>query len=159
MQKYWLLKSEPKVFSIDDLQRDGFATWDGVRNYQARNFMRDEMQVGDLAIFYHSNSDPSGCAGICRICKINIPDHTAWDPTSDNYDPRSSKEKPIWCMVEVEFVKKFPLILPLAEIKKITEFYDHPLLKKNVRLSIMPLNEAQYNILSQIGSQIPQAIC
>ena len=159
MPKYWLLKSEPNVYSIDDLQRDGFATWDGVRNYQARNFMRDEMQLGDLALFYHSNSDPSGCVGICRICKINLPDITAWDPSSDHYDPRASKEKPIWSAVEVEFVKKFAKTLPLSGIKKLPEFREHPLLKKNVRLSIMPLNEAQYYALSQFGSQIPQALC
>ncbi len=159
MPKYWLLKSEPDVFSIDDLQRDGFAYWDGVRNYQARNFMRDEMQVGDLALFYHSNSAPSGCVGICRICRTNIPDHTAWDPQEKNYDSRSSKEKPIWWMVEVEFVKKFHRIIPLSEMKTIPEIQDHPLLKKNSRLSIMPLDETQYNILTQIGSMIPQAIC
>lgn len=112
------MKSEPSTYSIDDLKQDKITCWDGVRNYQARNFMRDEMQVGDLTFFYHSNAQPPGIVGIAKICKTAYPDHTAWNRESRYYDVRSSEEIPIWVMVDISYVKKFPNILPLEELRK-----------------------------------------
>lgn len=147
---YWLMKSEPSVYSIDDLQKDGFSYWEGVRNYQARNFM-EEMRNGDLAIFYHSNGSPSGAAGICRICQEAIPDSTAWDPSSAYYDRRSSPEKPIWMMVEVEFVEKFPKLISLKDLRKIPELNSFKLLEKGSRLSVMPVEPQHFEIIRKLS--------
>ncbi len=136
--KYWLMKSEPDVFSIQDLKRVKKNGWDGVRNYQARNFMRDEMRIGDLAFFYHSNAEPPGIAGIARVCKESHPDPTQFDKKSEYYDPKATKEKPIWFMVEVEFVEEFP-ILPLDALKKEQALKNMPLVQKGTRLSVMPV--------------------
>ena len=149
--KYWLMKCEPSVYSIDHLKNDGFSVWEGVRNYQARNFMRDEMKVGDLALFYHSNATPSGVAGICRVCKEAIPDYTAWDPKSQYFDARASVEKPIWMMVEVEFVEKFPRFVPLPEIRKTAGLDDMELLKTGSRLSIQPVTHKHFEIIKKLG--------
>src|SRR5690606_13531408 len=115
--RHWLMKSEPDVFSIDDLARVGVEPWNGVRNYQARNYMRDQMRVGDLVLFYHSNADPPGVAGVGRICREAYPDHTALDPASEYHDPRATPGNPIWCMVDVEFVEKFPRLVSLDEMR------------------------------------------
>ncbi|MEW6710270.1 MAG: EVE domain-containing protein, partial [Candidatus Riflebacteria bacterium] len=115
--KYWLMKCEPGAYSIEDLKRDGTTSWEGVRNYQARNFMRDEMQPGDLAVFYHSNAEPSGAAGIMKIVKAGYPDHFAFKAGHKYFDQASNPQKPVWYMVDVEFVEIFQRILPLAEIK------------------------------------------
>src|SRR5690348_14287413 len=111
--RYWLMKTEPDVFSIDDLEKKKRAHWDGVRNFQARNFMRDQMKAGDLNLFYHSSTIPPGVAGLARVCREAYPDFTAWDKKSDFFDPRSTPEKPLWMMVDVEFVKKFPRLISL----------------------------------------------
>ena len=117
---YWLLKSEPDCFSIDDLSTRPKQTsaWDGVRNYQARNMMRDEMKVGDLGFFYHSSCTPPGIVGVVEIVKAGYPDHTAWDLDSDHYDPKSTKQKPLWYMVDVKLVKKFKQMITLDELKQ-----------------------------------------
>jgi len=151
MTRYWLMKSEPTSYSIDDLKHDGFTLWDGVRNYQARNYMRDEMAVGDLALFYHSNAFPSGVAGICRICKVGIPDLTALDPNSPYYDKRATKAKPIWCTVEVEYVEKFPYFVPLYEIRESSEFDGLVLLEKGSRLSIIPVENTHFEGIRDLG--------
>jgi len=118
--KYWLMKSEPEVFSIDELAKSKNQTtfWDGVRNYQARNFMRDEMKIGDKVIFYHSNTEPPAAVGICEVVKEAYPDFTAFDPKSKYYDPKSKKENPTWFMVDIKLVKKFDRPVSLEEIKK-----------------------------------------
>lgn len=146
--KYWLMKSEPGSYSIDDLQKDKRTTWEGVRNYQARNFMRDEMKVGDLALFYHSNALPSGVAGICEITKVGIPDDTSWNPKSKYYDPKTDPDNPRWIMVEVKFVKKFPAIIPLSELRKAPELKEMMILKKGSRLSITPLKKREFDYIS-----------
>ncbi len=138
-EKYWLLKSEPITYSIDQLERDRLSRWEGVRNYQARNFMTEQMQVDDLAIFYHSNTKPPGAAGICRISQPAIPDFTAWDLASDYFDPASMPDKPRWYMVEVEFVRKFPRLVSLSEMREDPELEGMLLLQKGQRLSIQPL--------------------
>lgn len=141
---YWLLKSEPDVFSIDDLAKKKRAPWDGVRNYQARNFMRDGMRVGDLVFFYHSNAAPSGIAGIARVASPSYPDPTQFDKKSEYFDPKATKEKPIWMLVDVEFVEKFPSLLPLEALKKEKALHGMPLVQKGTRLSVMPVTEMQW---------------
>src|SRR6185437_1538302 len=108
MANYWLVKSEPSCYSIDDLARDGKTMWDGVRNYQARNFMRDGMKKGDRVLFYHSNADPMGVVGVAEVCREAYPDFTAQDPSNDHFDPSSTADNPIWMMVDIAFVAKFP---------------------------------------------------
>lgn len=147
----WLMKTEPTVFSIDDLQHQGFSEWEGVRNFQARNFMRDDMHVGDLALFYHSNANPSGVAGICRICKTSHPDFTAWDKNSPYFDPKATQDKPIWMMVEVEFVEKFTHFVSLVELKKHPQLKGLKILEKGSRLSITPVEKKHFELIRVIG--------
>jgi len=145
--KYWLMKSEPGSYSIDDLKREGATGWDGVRNYQARNFMRDDMSEGDLVLFYHSNATPPGVAGMGRISQTGVIDHTAFDPKSQYYDPKSSKDEPRWIMVEVEFMEKFPKFVSLEELKGMKSLAGMQLLQKGNRLSILPVTKSQFNTI------------
>jgi len=147
--QYWLIKSEPEAYSIDDLARDGKTMWDGVRNYQARNFMRDQMQVGDLVFFYHSNAEPPGIAGIAKVASQSYPDPTAFDKKDIHYDSKSKKEKPTWFLVDIAFMKKFKKLFPLDEIKKIKGLEKMPLLQKGQRLSVQPVAEVQWKIITQ----------
>jgi predicted RNA-binding protein with PUA-like domain len=149
--QYWLMKTEEAVFSIDDLHRNGFTDWEGVRNFQARNFMRDEMRVGDLALFYHSNANPSGVAGICRVCRESHPDYTALDKKSPYFDPKATQEKPIWMMVEVEFVEKFPHFVSLHELRNHPQLRDLRILEKGSRLSITPVEKKHFEIIRTLG--------
>lgn len=140
--RYWLMKSEPETFSIDDLaaKPGKRAGWDGVRNYQARNFMRDEMRIGDLAFFYHSNAEPPGIAGIVEIVKESHPDPTQFDKKSDYYDPKATAEKPIWYMVEVKLQEKLPRLIALDELRALEkELKGFALLARGSRLSVMPV--------------------
>jgi len=147
--RYWLMKTEPNVYSIDDLKKEGTSHWEGVRNYQARNFMRDDMRIGDLVIFYHSNAKPSGAAGIAKVCSEAYPDFTAFDQKSKYYSPKSTPEKPIWMMVDVEFVAKFPNVISLQEIRDLSECHDMLLLQKGQRLSILPIEKRHFNALKK----------
>ncbi len=146
---FWLMKSEPSEFSIDDLARVQSEPWDGVRNYQARNMLKNEMQVGDLAFFYHSNSQPSGIAGIMRISRAAFPDITAFDVNHIHYDAKSTVEQPRWFCVEVTFVRKLARLIPLAELKAMSELASLPLIQKGTRLSIMPMTEPQWQAILQ----------
>ena len=148
---YWLMKCEPDVYSIDDLKREKSCFWEGVRNYQARNFMRDDMKEGDLALFYHSNAKPPGVAGIMRISREGYPDFTAWDPDHKYYDKKASPEKPIWSMVDVEFIEKFPRLIPLKELREQKELEGMLLLQKGSRLSIQPITAAHYKRIVQLA--------
>lgn len=150
--KYWLMKSEPDVFSIQDLKKKKTSGWDGVRNYQARNFMRDEMRAGDLVLFYHSNAEPPGIAGVARVSRESHPDPTQFDKKSEYYDPKATKEKPIWFMVEVEFVEEFPLVLPLDALKKEKALAGMPLVQKGTRLSVMPVKESEWKRVMEMKS-------
>ena len=143
------MKSEPDAYSIDDLKRDKTEHWDGIRNYQARNFMRDEMKVGDEVLFYHSNCKVPGVVGLARVCKEAYPDHTAWDPEEKYYDPKSSPDAPRWLMVDLKFVKKFPGVVSLSEMREIPGLEEMRLLQKGNRLSIMPVTEEEFNIICQ----------
>jgi predicted RNA-binding protein with PUA-like domain len=143
--RHWLMKSEPDVYSIDDLKRDGRTPWTGVRNYQARNFMRDEMRVGDLVLFYHSNAEPPGVAGIGQVACKTYPDFTARDPKSEYFDPKATDENPIWMMVEVKFVKKFDQVISLEQLKREEALKDMLVLKRGMRLSVQPVTVEHYN--------------
>ena len=149
-KNYWLMKTEKECYSIDDLKRDGVISWDGVRNYQARNYMRD-MKAGDMVLFYHSSSDPSGVAGIGRIARAAHPDATALDPKEKHYDPKATKDKPIWLVVDVEFVRKFAETIPLARIKIDPALDGILVAQKGSRLSIMPVSEKHFKVIERIG--------
>lgn len=137
---YWLMKSEPDVFGIDDLFARPKKTehWDGVRNYQARNMLRDEMQKGDQVFFYHSNCKEPGIVGIAEIVKAGYPDFTSWDPKSKYYDPKSLPDNPRWYMVDVKFKRKFKRTISLNELKEHQQLAEMPLLRRGNRLSVMP---------------------
>lgn len=148
--KLWLMKSEPDVYSIDDLKRDRSESWDGVRNYQARNYMR-EMAVGDLAIFYHSSAKPPGAAGLCRVSREAYPDHTQFDEKSEYYDPKSNKESPTWWMVDVEFVEKFPELLSLQAMKDEPKLEGMKVTQKGSRLSVQPVEKPHFKRVLQLA--------
>jgi predicted RNA-binding protein with PUA-like domain len=149
--KYWLMKSEPTSYSIDDLHKHKTTKWEGVRNFQARNFMRDDMEIDDLVIFYHSNAKPSGAAGIGRVCSHPIPDETALDKNSQYYDPKASKENPIWMMVKVEFVEKFKEIISIAQLRETVGLEHMRTLQPGSRLSITPLTRHEFDIIKKLG--------
>ncbi len=140
---YWLMKSEPEAFSIQDLKRIKRNMWDGVRNYQARNYMWREMKVGDEAFFYHSNASPSGIAGICRIASKPYADPTQFDPRSKYYDEKSTEEKPRWYLVDVEFASELPLIA-LEQLRNNPKLHDMKLLARGSRLSIQPVTKTEW---------------
>jgi predicted RNA-binding protein with PUA-like domain len=151
--KYWLMKSEPETFGIDHLQacKNQTHCWDGVRNYQARNFMRDSMQLGDRAFFYHSNCKVPGIVGIVEIVSDRYPDHTAFDPESKYYDPKSNEVNPRWYMRDIKLVKKFPQIIALSELRADPELSTLLILRTGNRLSITPVTELEwYKILHLI---------
>lgn len=143
---YWLMKSEPDEFGIDDLESrpDKTEPWDGVRNYQARNMMRDEMKVGDLAFFYHSSCETPGIVGIVKIAREGYPDPTAFDPRDDHYDPKSDPENPRWYLVDVEFVRKLKRVIPLTELKAEEALKEMVLVRRGNRLSIMPVTKSEW---------------
>lgn len=139
--QYWLVKSEPDAFGIDDLANmpDQTEHWDGVRNYQARNFMRDEMKCGDQVFFYHSNCKEPGIVGIVEVVREGYPDHTAFDPEGKYYDPKSDPDRPRWYMVDVKLVQRFRQTISLSSMKTRPELEGMRLLQKGNRLSVMPI--------------------
>jgi predicted RNA-binding protein with PUA-like domain len=150
-RRYWLMKSEPDVFSIDDLERTGVDCWDGVRNYQARNFMRDHMKVGDGVLFYHSNAKPPGVAGLASVARTAYPDPTAFDPGSHYFDPDSDPQDPRWLMVDISFEEKFPAVLPLSVLQTTPGLQDMMVTKKGMRLSVQPVTPAEWKIVVKLG--------
>ncbi|GAB6141110.1 EVE domain-containing protein [Methylosoma difficile] len=146
---YWLMKSEPDTFGIDDLANRPQQTehWDGVRNYQARNMMRDEMKLGDQVFFYHSNCDEPGIVGLMEIVKEGYPDHTAFDPDDKHFDPKSHPDKPTWIMVEVKYIRHLSRNITLKELKEKTELADLALVRRGNRLSIMPVTAEQWQLI------------
>lgn len=144
---YWLMKSEPDVYSIDDLERDGHEMWDSIRNYQARNMMRDDMRIGDEVFFYYSNCKEPGIAGIARVCSEPYPDPTQFDETSRYFDPKSTADNPRWILVDVAFVRKFDRIITLREIKSHPELDDMILTRRGNRLSIMPVDKQHWKFI------------
>jgi predicted RNA-binding protein with PUA-like domain len=153
--RYWLMKSEPAAYSIDDLERDRREIWDGVRNYQARNYLR-QMEPGDLAFFYHSNARPPGVAGLMRVVESSIADPTQFDPESRYFDPKSTPENPRWQTVRVEFVEKFPRLVPLAELRENFNEEELPILRRGFRLSVVPLKPAAAEKLLALAKTPPR---
>jgi len=150
-KRYWLMKTEPDVFSIDDLERNKTTLWEGVRNYQARNYMMKDMQVGDEVLFYHSNAKPPGLAGFATVSKLAVADPLQFDKKSKYYDKKATKEKPIWHCVEVQFKKKFERYISLEEIKAQKNLASMLVIKKGMRLSIQPVEEKDYKEILSIG--------
>ncbi len=152
--KNWLLKSEPESFSIDDLSKAPKQTtcWDGVRNYQARNFMR-VMEIGDQAFFYHSNANPPCIVGIVEVVKKAYPDHTALDPNDHHYDPKATPANPIWEMVDVRLVRRFDRPIPLDELREVAGLESMELLRKGSRLSVQPVTSAEWKVILKIAGK------
>lgn len=153
-KRYWLMKSEPDVFSIQDLKRDKKTGWEGVRNYQARNFMRDDMKVGDQVIFYHSNAKPPGPAGIAEVCKAGHPDPHAFDKKSKYHDPKSKEDDPTWYQVEIKFVEEFPAVLPLDELKADKQLEGMLVIQRGQRLSVQPVEAKHFKRVQSLGRKV-----
>jgi predicted RNA-binding protein with PUA-like domain len=149
--QYWLMKCEPAAYTIDDLARDRVTSWEGVRNYQARNFMRDRMRVGDGVLFYASNADPSGVTGLARIKRAAYPDHFAWRRGHKYFDAASTEQNPIWYMVDLEFMEKFPAIVPLDTLKRTAGLENMMVTKKGSRLSVQPVTRSEYETVVRLG--------
>ena len=150
---YWLMKSEPDAFSIDDLERVGTEPWDGIRNYQVRNMIRDQMKPGDRAFFYHSNTKVPGIVGIMDIVSEARPDPTAFDPDEKYYDPKSDPDKPRWLLVDVKYVRHTKRVIPLPELKADPALEEMPLVRRGNRLSIMPVTEDQWEHILSLEDQ------
>lgn len=152
MPRFWLVKTEPGAYSIDDLARDGVTAWDGVRNYQARNYMR-AMHPGDSVLIYHSNIKDPAVVGIAEVARAAYPDFTAWDASSKYFDPKSLPDKPRWWMVDVRFLLRFDPPVSRAKLKEQPEFAGMELLKKGSRLSVQPVSEAHWRAILSLGGR------
>jgi len=152
-KKYWLFKSEPTDFSIDDLQNSpGKKTyWDGIRNYQARNFIRDDMRKGDGVLFYHSNAEPLAVVGYCEIVKEAYPDHTQFDPDNKHFDPTALQKEPRWYMVDIRLSEIFKHLIILKEIKENPKLKDFRLIQRGNRLSVFPVNKKEWDEILKMG--------
>lgn len=146
-KNFWLLKSEPDAFSIDDLQKNKKEIWSGVRNYQARNFMRDQMCLGDECFFYHSSCDVPGIAGLCKVTKVNVVDPTQFEGKGEYFDPKSKIDNPSWICVEVSFVEKFKNIIPLSVLRADPKLSTMRLLQPGSRLSVQPVTEKEFTYI------------
>jgi predicted RNA-binding protein with PUA-like domain len=149
--RYWLMKCEPAAYTIDDLARDRTTSWEGVRNYQGRNFMRDDMTVGDPVLFYASNADPSGVTGLARIARAAYPDPFAWRKGHKYYDEASTRETPIWYTVDIDFVERFDAIVPLETLKHTKGLEKMMVTQKGSRLSVQPTTKSEYDIVVRLG--------
>jgi predicted RNA-binding protein with PUA-like domain len=154
--KYWLIKSEPHVFSLQDLAQVEQEPWDGVRNYQARNFMRDGMSQGDLALYYHSNCDAPGVVGVARVASEAYPDPTQWDRKSKYFDPKSPEDKPRWLLVDFAFVAEFPKEVSLANMKEDSKLEEMLVVRKGNRLSVMPVEAKHFRRVCKLGGWDPR---
>lgn len=149
-KQYWLMKSEPSEYSIDDLKRDQVAPWFGVRNYLARNYMRDQMQVGDRVLFYHSSCPEPGVAGVATVASVPYPDATQFEKKGKYFDPKATRENPRWMLVEVRFVKKFKQIISLATLRKEEKLKDMIILRPGNRLSITPVTKQEFETVVRL---------
>jgi predicted RNA-binding protein with PUA-like domain len=150
-RRHWLMKCEPAAYTIDDLARDGHTSWEGVRNYQARNFMRDDMLEGDPVLFYASNADPSGVTGLARITRAAYPDHFAWKKRHKYFDAKSRQVSPTWFMVDIGFVERFPACVSLEALKSAPGLEEMMVIRKGSRLSIQPVSKSEYDIVVRLG--------
>ena len=149
---YWLFKSEPNAYSFANLMRDGVAEWDGTRNFQVRNWLRDEIKVGDRVLFYHSSTAPVGVVGTATVVRDGYPDHTAWDPTSEHPDPKSTPDKPLWYMVDIAPDRKFERVVTLDEMRTMPELHEMMALKRGNRFSITPVTEEEFETIVRLGT-------
>jgi len=156
-RRYWLMKCEPDAYTIEDLEQDGQSSWEGVRNYQARNYMRDGMQVGDGVLFYASNADPSGVTGLATIARAGYPDHFAWTKGHRYFDEASTPEAPVWYMVDVAFRERFPDCVPLATLKSTPGLEQMMVTRKGDRLSVQPVTKAEFDIVVRLGRKKARA--
>jgi predicted RNA-binding protein with PUA-like domain len=154
-KNYWLVKSEPSVFSIEDLKKSKNQTtcWDGVRNYQARNFLRDEMKKGDLVLYYHSNTDPNEIVGICEVVKEGYADNTQFDPENKHFFPSADPQNPIWFMVDIKYIEEFEKPVSLQEIKNNPKLKSMRLIKRGNRLSVMPVEKSEFDEIVKMGNK------
>lgn len=150
-KRYWLMKCEPSAYTIERLERDGVTSWEGVRNFQARNFMRDQMQAGDGVLFYASSADPSGVTGLAEIARAGYPDAFAWKKGHEYFDPKSSPDAPIWYRVDVKFVARFGSIVPLDVLKQTPGLENMMVIKKGARLSVQPVTKAEFDSVCRLG--------
>jgi predicted RNA-binding protein with PUA-like domain len=153
MVSHWLMKTEPDTFGIDDLERVKVEPWTGVRNYMARNLMRDRMQVGDEVLFYHSSCEPPGVAGLARVVRTGVVDATQFDPSSKYYDPDSKADEPRWICVDVEFVRRLPRFVPLPELRAHPGLASMMLLQRGARLSVQPVSPEHHRIIVELASR------
>ena len=151
-RRYWLFKSEPSAYSFDDLVADGVAEWDGIRNYQARNLLRDEVQEGDGVLFYHSNAKPMAVVGTATVVRNGYPDHTAWDPGSEHPDPKSTPEKPLWFMVDIKAEQRFAHPVTMEEMRRTPGLEQMTLLRQG-RLSVQPVTAEEWESVLDMGSK------
>ena len=156
-KNYWLMKCEPAAYTIADLKRDSRTSWEGVRNYQARNFMRDQMQEGDPVLFYASNADPSGVTGLATIARAGYPDHLSWKKGHKYFDTASSESKPLWYMVDIAFVEEFAGTVPLEALKATPGLEDMKVIQKGSRLSVQPATKNEYDIVVRLGRKLKSA--
>ncbi|MSO48360.1 MAG: EVE domain-containing protein [Acidobacteria bacterium] len=156
-KNYWLMKCEPAAYTIADLKRDGRTSWEGVRNYQARNFMRDQMQEGDAVLFYASNADPSGVTGLATIARAGYPDHLSWKKGHKYFDTASSESKPLWYMVDIAFVEEFAGTVPLEALKATPGLEDMKVIQKGSRLSVQLATKSEYDIVVRLGRKLKSA--
>ncbi len=151
-RRYWLFKSEPSAYSFDDLVADGVAEWDGIRNYQARNLLRDEVQEGDGVLFYHSNAKPMAVVGTATVVRSGYPDHTAWDPGSEHPDPKSTPEKPLWFMVDIKAEQRFAHPVTMEQLRRAPGLEQMTLLRQG-RLSVQPVAAEEWESVLDMGSK------
>jgi predicted RNA-binding protein with PUA-like domain len=152
-KKYWLMKTEPTTYSIQDLAAEKKQTtyWDGVRNYQARNMMRDDIKLGDEVLIYHSNADPPTVAGTAAIVREGYPDHTSWDPKDKHFDPKSTQEAPRWFMVDIQLLEIFPRPISLPELREVKSLKEMELLRKGSRLSVQPVRKKEFDAIVKLA--------
>jgi predicted RNA-binding protein with PUA-like domain len=153
-QKFWLMKVEPSAYTIDKLERDKTTSWEGVRNYQARNTLRDEMQVGDGVLFYASNATPSGVTGLAKVVKAGYPDATAWTKGHHYFDPDSREDNPTWYMVDIGFVERFPSVVSLETLKTTPGLDKMVVTQKGSRLSVQPVTKGEYDIVCRLARKL-----
>jgi predicted RNA-binding protein with PUA-like domain len=153
--KYWLMKTEPGSYSIQDLENEPKQTthWDGVRNYQARNFMRDEMKLKDRVLVYHSNANPPAVVGVAEVVRESYPDHTSWDDTDKHFDPKSTAEKPRWFMVDIRHIETFPQPLSLDDLRDVAALKEMELLRKGSRLSVQPVRKKEFDAIVKMAKR------
>ncbi len=150
--RYWLLKSEPGCYSLEDLQKDTKTSWGGIRNYQARNFLRDEMKKGDLCLFHYSNAEPAGVMGICEVTKEGYPDPTQFDTKDDHYDADSDMKDPRWFAVDVAYAETFKRLVSIGEMRGNPKMKHMKLLEKGSRLSVLPVSKTEFEEVVRMGN-------